>query len=358
MIFLIEYNRNYGKIETIRAFKNSERPAAEQARLEMELGLNTNNGNEIVLLEAENESALRKTHARYFQNVSDLIEIAKTKAFATGLYQGAQLVTQYMKTNYSAIAEGEPGPSGGYKGGAIKRLWIRAYLWMETISRLNDPLDFQAISVANRTLMEILIDLILLHTDEAHESAARMYWWAESEKLQQAEQIINFYSKKGVTVPDEFEAQQSFYANRKSQITEMRKRWWPGRKDPERHPKRWTGSSNLLQDAKRADQLYGSSIETNIGIPLEEYYETQYRKMNWRIHSGLASVGDPPPEAFYLICGFGFKWCADFALLATKITLTEFGLNSDWQDIKRKRDSIFAHELYKTHSSLPSRPAA
>ncbi len=107
-----------------------------------------------------------------------------------------------------------------------------------------------------------------------------------------------------------------------------------------------------------ADQLYGSVIKSEIRSTLAEYYRTQYRKMNWRIHSGVAGLGDPPPQAFYLFCGFGFMWCADFAMLGTKIVMADLGgdvsgLEEEWNRIRRSRDSAYIHELYKVHSSRP-----
>jgi hypothetical protein len=76
MIFLIEYNRPEGRIITFKTFDQSERSCAEKLRLEIELDLNRKKiDHEVVLLEAESESALRKTHRRYFE---DLSEIAKT----------------------------------------------------------------------------------------------------------------------------------------------------------------------------------------------------------------------------------------------------------------------------------------
>ncbi len=361
MIFLIEYDRERGRIETITSFNESERKTAEDARLELERKLNLEgNRNEIVLLEAASEDALRRTHGRYFSlNPEDLpqMDIEQSKAFATGLFQGAQIVAQYMKDRYPSISDAEGESETGYKAGCMKRLWLRAYLWMQTLQRLNDPLDFQAISVGNRALLEILVDLILLHDDTSHELAAKMFWWGESEKLKASEQIVTFYTEKGLSVPDEFEAQEIFYKTKKTNIENMRKTLWPDRKNPGKHPDRWTGTSNLFQDIERADQLFGSVVEAEIGSTLVEYYRTQYRKMNWRIHSGVASLGDQPAEAFYLICGFGFKWCADFAMLSTKITVADFGLSVDlgdleqeWEGVKRKRDYVYIQELYRFHS--------
>lgn len=74
MIFLIEYDRTRGEIVTFRAFNDSERKNAEDARLEMELELNRlGTEREVVLLEAASEEALRRTHRRYFEDLAELV---------------------------------------------------------------------------------------------------------------------------------------------------------------------------------------------------------------------------------------------------------------------------------------------
>jgi len=74
MLFLIEYDRSRGKIVTFRGFGGEESRSAEQARLEMELDLNRRGvEREVVLLEAENEEALRRTHRRYFEDLAQLV---------------------------------------------------------------------------------------------------------------------------------------------------------------------------------------------------------------------------------------------------------------------------------------------
>jgi hypothetical protein len=80
--------------------------------------------------------------------------------------------------------------------------------------------------------------------------------------------------------------------------------------------------------------------------------------MNWRIHSGVASFLNQPPQAFNYSCGFALKACADFGMLCTKIVLTDFGLDvapngleDEWEGITNKRNFYYAQELYNFHSN-------
>ena len=73
MLFLIEYDRNLGRIVTMKSYEDSDRKRAEESRLELELELNLNGiENEVVLLEAKSEAAVRRTHRRYFEDLSEL----------------------------------------------------------------------------------------------------------------------------------------------------------------------------------------------------------------------------------------------------------------------------------------------
>ena len=76
MIFLIEYDRTQGRIVTIREFADAERQGAEDARIQREIELNhLGKEREVVLLEAASEEALRRTHRRYFEHITDLVNL-------------------------------------------------------------------------------------------------------------------------------------------------------------------------------------------------------------------------------------------------------------------------------------------
>lgn len=74
MIFLIEYDRPQGRIITLKTFEDSEMQTAENTRLDLELKLNrSGTDHEVVLLEAASKDALLKTHRRYFENLSQIV---------------------------------------------------------------------------------------------------------------------------------------------------------------------------------------------------------------------------------------------------------------------------------------------
>lgn len=77
MLFLIEHNRKRDEIVSMTTFEDADKEAAQETRLKLELCLNlTGVKNEIVLLDAATESALRRTHRRYFENLEELATVS------------------------------------------------------------------------------------------------------------------------------------------------------------------------------------------------------------------------------------------------------------------------------------------
>lgn len=73
MIFLIEYDRDRGKLVTFSEFPDIKRAEAHDARLKIEINLNGRGiDHEVVLLEAADVAALHKTHRRYFETLEQL----------------------------------------------------------------------------------------------------------------------------------------------------------------------------------------------------------------------------------------------------------------------------------------------
>ena len=84
MIFLLQYDRKAGHLKRLDCFDDDARAQASEARLCLELDLLKRGADdEVVVLEAESESDLRKTHNRYFRNLTELA-IAPTNGTTPG----------------------------------------------------------------------------------------------------------------------------------------------------------------------------------------------------------------------------------------------------------------------------------
>jgi hypothetical protein len=73
MTYLIEYDRVHGKLIRLDKYSDDDRLRAADARIELEVELNKHGVlHEVVLLEASSEADLRRTHRRYFEDLSSL----------------------------------------------------------------------------------------------------------------------------------------------------------------------------------------------------------------------------------------------------------------------------------------------
>jgi hypothetical protein len=283
------------------------------------------------------------------------INLETSTAFVEAFYSAVQLVVEYMrKSNDMILGVLSKDDDTKIRDHALQGLWLRAFAWMQSLETLNHTKHFQAIASGNRALLEITVDLILLHCDKSNESPSKLHWWAQSEKLKAATSIVGFFTKANVAIPDEFKAQEIFYNNQKAGIEMVRKQLW-GIDD---HPRRWTGNRDLSRDVEDADRLLGTAITEDLGMSLLEYYRTEYRRMNWQIHSGVAAFGNIRPEGFNLMCAMSLKWSADLAMLCTKIALIDFGfatalsgLNKEWDELKKKRLLAYGLKMYASEQN-------
>lgn len=79
MLFLIEYDRQRGRLASLRQFEDSEARVARETRLELELDLHrVGVDREVVLLETRSEDDLRRTHRRYFVGIAELTAASKS----------------------------------------------------------------------------------------------------------------------------------------------------------------------------------------------------------------------------------------------------------------------------------------
>ncbi len=83
MIFLIVYSRTAGKLLKFSAFAEDEIVRAQRKRLKAELNASKDSDVEAVLLRAESESALRKSHSRYFESANSLLDALREGAAAS-----------------------------------------------------------------------------------------------------------------------------------------------------------------------------------------------------------------------------------------------------------------------------------
>jgi hypothetical protein len=271
-------------------------------------------------------------------------ELRETEARANAMFAGVKLYLDYMRRCERMIMSVLPRRGFEHRDNAVRAVWLRAFAWMQSLELLNQTKHIQAILAGNRSMLEFTVDLVLLHADPTNDSGWKMYHLAFSERLKAAEQLVSFYGAGNVPVIHA-EA-EAYIAREKAPVEDMRVRLWPNAKDPTkgRDPDRWTGR-NLFNDVEAADAVYGDQIRESLGVSLTEYYRTEYRRMNWLIHSAMAGITNLDRIYYSAAAGLALKWCQDLAMFCTQITLRDQrfndaidDLNRQWQELRHQRD--------------------
>ena len=83
MFFLVEYDRAKCKTVFFERFVDADAERAQQARLAREIAINQAGADhEVVLLEASSEEILKRTHARYFEKIDELLDRVESSTSA------------------------------------------------------------------------------------------------------------------------------------------------------------------------------------------------------------------------------------------------------------------------------------
>lgn len=191
------------------------------------------------------------------------------------------------------------------------------------VALLNHVSLLQLVTAGTRTLLELLVDAVLLYYSSPVDSVERIEAWERSAKLKAAEAAVDYASRVGRSGQERFRQMVDFVDREATSIRALRVRFWfdPKRPGHGRHPNRWS-DRNLLEDCRRADELRG--------LKLEEFYETYYRQMNWNIHgSAFAGIRGFGTSGFELVYAQGHLKSAEFALEATDIILSGLSLKTE-----------------------------
>ena len=221
--------------------------------------------------------------------------------------------------------------SGGY--------FQRLLPLVRSAASLNQVSFFQLVIAANRSLLEILVDVTHLHCSDPPDAAERIEVWEHSAKFKAAVAALT-YARSRQKTSELLDSMAKLAERNQAQITRLRKTLWPSLKG--KHPERWTGR-NLGDDCKSADRL--------AGLGLEDFYEIQYRQMNWNVHgSGFAGVSSLDVSDIEILYGRALLMSGRFAFISTGMILIDLGLFHDelqeqFQEARSRWSSLIAGPL-------------
>lgn len=252
-------------------------------------------------------------------------------ALAAGLFHANRLVTIFMREHVRRWMPADDVKDDA--GAAMYGQLLRVDAWLRTLTKLDDPADFQAVAAACRGMLESTIDMVLLLQRPG--DFQRLLDWEESAKLKHAQCIGRFFERWSGTKPEEHQIHIAEWAQKhQGRIEALRiKNGWVERRKREqspatpanpvavpeqrgRHPDRWT-DRNLGDDAREADKQ-------GLAFQFERFYETEYRQLCWMVHGSAFAMREVGPEGFAGLAGLVFPRCSDLGMTAAEVLLRRF----------------------------------
>lgn len=274
---------------------------------------------------------------------------------ADGMYAGVDFILNYIQQRVTPSLEMLVGRKTGREQYMIG-LFHLAHAWMKTLKKLNHPGDIQALMTCARGMVEITVDLTHLYRDRSRNTVRKMLQYDRLQKFKQAKALVEYYHAQTPvrSVPDQHAEVETWLNKNREKADRKKRQLWPGN----RNIQRWSGN-NLLQDIQQADRLLEHAIKEEMGVSLEEFYETEYRKLHWYVHgSGLSGFWNLPAETFNLACSFAFWWSCNLAMICIQIILAEFNitkivdLDDEWTRLKAARQVTFLELNPKLHDEV------
>jgi hypothetical protein len=156
----------------------------------------------------------------------------------------------------------------------IRTYW-RMYNWTKSLTRLNDPSDYQAIAAAARAMFEHVVDFEILDRNQSGLEIKRYFNFEQIEKFRVAQNLVQSRSVNPQFVDHDYRALADFIAEpgRSEGIQSLRAEIWAGIPQRDQSNLHWSGR-----------KLSARTRELGGDYPF--LYSELYSQLSWHIHSG------------------------------------------------------------------------
>jgi uncharacterized protein DUF5677 len=199
-------------------------------------------------------------------------------------------------------------------------LYNRIFLQIKSLLKLNKPEDIQAIASLNRCLLEINVDLIILHYGDT--SLAEKYdAYSFVDRYIKMEKIVNHFERADKKI--DITNHKEFISNpeNKERYKEFLNIFWNGNK-----PYLWHGNSIF--------NLFSKANELDKSSDILHYYRTLYSRYSWYVHSGLTGLEGLNEELLDSSAASDWMLGSYIALNSIGIICEEFKLDISTNDLQ------------------------
>jgi hypothetical protein len=196
-------------------------------------------------------------------------------------------------------------------------LFYRLIGFYKTTVALNNIVHQQSLTSAERSALELLIDMKLLHNDVSADGIDRFFAFAQYQRLRAARRVDRFFQDNPSLddgAPSKATSHRQFIAREGDRIDAQSRRFWPRPDGRAPKPEHWTGM-DMPQRAKKLD----SQAE----LAVLEGYDMR----NFAVHTGIAGIMNLERSAFEAMCAQALTNTGRGALEALRIIGAELSVH-------------------------------
>jgi hypothetical protein len=174
----------------------------------------------------------------------------------------------------------------------ILGLYYRSVGFCRTAIALNSVIYQQSLTSAERSVIELYVDMELVHRSAVPDAVAKVIAFGDWQKLKAARRMDTFFTDNPNLdkQPSKATAHRAFIASEEQKIVQTVAQLWGANAKPEH----WSGL-NLIDRSKRLDK------------DAEYLVMKDYDRRNFYVHTGLAGIFNLSPQNFEQLCMFALS---------------------------------------------------
>ena len=241
--------------------------------------------------------------------------------------------------------------TSGMLGGLTDRqkvilgLYYRSVGFCRTAIELKSVIHQQSLTSAERSVVELYLDMELVHRDAIPDAVTKVIAFADWQKLKAARRKIAFYTKYPDLdrTPSKATVHREFLANHEQRIVDQAAALW----GPKAKPEHWSGI-NLIERGER------------LGKDVEYLVMKDYDRRNFYVHTGLTGVFNMSKQNFAQLCMFALTMIGECMLkelpiLGAELKLSEAisGYDETVKNLKMVQTWAFADKILQMNGEPP-----
>lgn len=223
--------------------------------------------------------------------------------------------------------------------------YYRSLGYCRTAIELKSVVHQQSLTSAERSVVELYVDMELIHRNVVADGVEKAIAFADVQKLKAAHRMDDFFAANpGLdSNPSKAATHRDFIAKNQARIEkDIERLWGKNAKGQLIKPEHWSGM-DLITRATKLDK------------DIEYLVVKDYDRRNFYVHTGLAGVLNRDKGAFESLCAFALHLIADCMLGELRILGKEFQLekvineyDKALQEIEKVQTYAFADKVLQS----------